>query len=207
MRRVLRVLPLLLVSLVLIALAVSASLIPSRSAALAAQAQVVKSPNSPTSGELVENPKEWDGKELAFTGEVITEAMERGANSWIHINDDAYYLKNVEEGAPLGGYNSGHAVWIPTELTRKIEHYGDYKNEGDVVTVRGTFNAACGEHGGDMDIHATSLDVDIVGRDVREPVKPLKAMVGLIMALIAAALWVAIRRVEHRELTGLFGGR
>lgn len=157
------------------------------------------SPNNPSSGQLVTQSPQWDGKVITYQGEVITEAQERGEYSWIHVNDDAYYIKNVEEGAPLGGYNSGHAVWIPTELTRKIDNYGDYTHEGDVVRVRGVFNAACGQHGGDMDIHATALDVTIPGHRFKEPIHPVKGAVALAIALLAAGAWLLNRRAGVQE--------
>jgi len=166
------------------------------------QTQPTASPNKPTSGELIENPKLWDGKTIDFTGEALTQAMVRGDYAWIHLNDDAYYLKNVEEGAALGGYNSGHAVWLPAGLVTKIAYYGDYTHEGDVVKIRGTFNAACAEHGGDMDIHATSLEVVTPGRVVREPVKFVKLGIALALLALAATLWVAYRRIEHLEMFG-----
>ena len=159
------------------------------------------SPNDPTSGELVVESQEWDGKTITFTGEAIAEAQERGDFAWIHLNDDAYYLENVEEGAELGGYNSGHAVWLPTQLTEKITYYGDHGHEGDVVTVRGTFNAACGQHGGDMDIHADSLEVDITGREAEDPVRTWKVLLALGMTVAAGAAWAALRnetRIQRR---------
>lgn len=160
------------------------------------------SPNDPDSAELVEHPNEWDGKTIDFAGEAITQVMVRGSYAWIHINDDAYYLKNIEEGAPLGGYNSGHAVWLPTELVGKIKHYGDYTHEGDVVTVRGTFNAACPQHGGDMDIHATSLDLIAEGRVVHEPVKLEKLGLAVLLLAVAGVLWLAHRRAQHLDMFG-----
>lgn len=160
------------------------------------------SPNSPSSGEIVESPKEFDGTTLEFKGEVIGEVMVRGEYAWIHINDDPYYLKNVEEGAELGGYNSGMAVYVPASLTEQIAHYGDYKHEGDIVTIRGTFNAACAQHGGDMDIHADELVVDVRGHNVVDVVHPWKLMLALIAALLAAGLVVAYRRVEVTRALG-----
>lgn len=170
-------------------------------AATLAYAQTV-SPNSPTSGELVEEPKRYDGTEVEFTGEVIGEVMVRGENAWIHINDDAYYLKNVEEGAKLGGYNSGMAVYLPAGLTDPITFYGDYKHEGDVVTVRGTFNAACAQHGGDLDIHATDLSVEVPGHPVVDTVMPWKIALAVVLALIAGALFIAQRRSEIARALG-----
>lgn len=153
-----------------------------------------KSPNEASSGTLVESPKEFDGTVVTFEGEAIGEAMVRGDNAWIHVNDDAYYLENVEEGAALGGYNSGMAIWLSADEAAKITTFGDYKHEGDVVKVEGEFNAACGEHGGDMDIHATSLGIVAVGRHAADPVKPAKVLWAIGLAFLAWALWFTNRR-------------
>lgn len=159
----------------------------------AAFAQADPSPNNPSSIELVEQPKRWDGESVTFRGEAIAERMVRGANAWIHLNDDGYYLKNVEEGSGLHGYNSGMPVWLPAELTNGIQTYGDYKHEGEVVEVRGIFNAACSEHGGDMDIHATELTRVLPGRPAIDAVKPWKLAVAILLAVLAAGLWWAAR--------------
>lgn len=151
------------------------------------------SPNESSSADLVEAPDEHDGAVITFAGEVIGEAMVRGDMAWIHINDDAYYRKNVEEGAELGGYNSGMAVWLPADLVTGIVCYGDYKHEGDIVQVRGVFNRACAEHGGDMDIHAVSLRVLEPGHAVVDPVRPEKAVWAAGLALLALGLYVAHR--------------
>ncbi len=151
------------------------------------------SPNKPTSAEIVDAPKAWDGKVVTFTGEAIGEAMVRGDKAWIHLNDDAYYIENVEEGAHLGGYNSGMAVWIDVSLAEKIKVFGDYKHEGAVAKATGVFNAACAEHGGDMDIHATSLEIVAAGRDAQDPVKSGKLMWAIGLALVAGALYLVNR--------------
>ncbi|MDP2232009.1 MAG: hypothetical protein Q8K89_00110 [Actinomycetota bacterium] len=160
------------------------------------------SPNFPDSGGLVEQPKKYDGKTVEFTGEAIGEVMVRGEYAWIHINDDAYYVKNVEEGARLGGYNSGMAVWVPASITSRITHYGDFQHEGDIVTVRGVFNAVCAEHGGDMDIHADELVVDVRGRHVVDEVKPWKLWLAVALSLIAALLYVMHRSGEASRTLG-----
>lgn len=152
------------------------------------------SPNNPSSTGLVEEPKKYDGTEVTFTGEAIGEAMVRGDYAWLHLNDDAYYLKNVEEGAGLGGYNTGMPVWLPAAEAHKATVFGNYKHEGDVVTVKGTFHAACAEHGGDMDIHATSLAVEIPGRLAADPVKPWKLVLAAGLAFLAAGFWLAGRK-------------
>lgn len=151
------------------------------------------SPNEPSSGALVESPKKYDGTVVTFTGEAIGEAMARGDYAWVHVNDDPYYVKNVEEGAQLGGYNSGMAVWTTRDQADKISQFGDYKHEGDIVKVTGVFNAACGQHGGDMDIHATTISVVTKGHGVVDVVHPGKALWALGLALLAFGMYLLNR--------------
>jgi hypothetical protein len=163
-------------------------------------------PNKPGSTELVNRmnvPGDvtkglfWNGKQVTFHGEAIGEVMVRGDHAWIHLNDDAYMIKNVEEGAKLGGYNSGMAVWLPASLTKAIDTYGDYQHEGSIVEVRGTFNGACKEHGGDTDIHATSLDLLVPGHTVDDPVPPWKAVLAVVLTAIAGLLFWLERKYRH----------
>ncbi len=152
------------------------------------------SPNKPSSTELIEQPKLWDGKTVTFRGEAIAQRMVRGDKAWIHLNDDGYYLKNVEEGSGLHGFNTGMPVWLPADLTNEIATYGDYKHEGEVVEVRGTFNAACAQHGGDMDIHATTLQRIIPGRRAIDQVRVWKVALAIVVSLLALILWQVERR-------------
>jgi hypothetical protein len=149
------------------------------------------------SASLVENAKAWNGRVVTFTGEAIGEAMARGKMAWIHLNDDAYMWKNIEEGAQLEGYNSGHAIWVSADLAKKIQFFGDFKHEGDVVKIIGIFNAACPRHGGDMDIHASILEIVRVGHSVHHVINTLRAITGgglLVLAFILYQLRIVIRR-------------
>jgi len=168
-----------------------------------AVASAQANPNDPSSGQLVETPKEFDGTRITFQGEAIGDVMMRGDNAWIHLNDDAYMYKNVEEGAPLGGFNSGMPVWLPASAAAKIEIVGDYEHQGDIVEVTGVFNAACAQHGGDMDIHADELRMVAAGRRALDPVQPWKLALALGTALAAAGMWFAERRAGHLERRGL----
>ncbi|OGP54013.1 MAG: hypothetical protein A2162_00035 [Deltaproteobacteria bacterium RBG_13_52_11b] len=152
------------------------------------------------SASLVENTSAWNGHVVAFTGEAIGEAMVRGNMAWIHLNDDAYMWKNIEEGAPLGGYNSGHAVWIPADLAMKIRVFGDFKHEGDVVKIVGRFHAACPKHGGDMDIHASTLEIVRVGHPVRHVFNTSRAILAGFLLAVAFALH-RIRIIVRRRHT------
>ncbi|HEX9092735.1 MAG TPA: hypothetical protein VF902_02010 [Coriobacteriia bacterium] len=160
-------------------------------------------PNQPSSTELVDKQNVpgdvtkglfWNGRTVTFHGEAIGEVMVRGDYAWIHLNDDAYMVRNVEEGAKLGGYNSGMAVWIPASLTKQIDTYGDYQHEGSIVEIEGVFNGACKEHGGDLDIHATSLKILRAGHVVVDPIPPWKAALAVALAGIAGLLFWLERR-------------
>lgn len=140
------------------------------------------------SAALVENANAWNGRQITFTGEAIGESMVRGEMAWIHVNDDPYMEKGVGEGAPLGGYNSGHAIWIPVELARRIVFFGDCQNHGDIIRITGTFNSACREHGGDMDIHAVSLEVVHPGRPLARPINMGRAAVAAALFVLAGIL-------------------
>ena len=94
-------------------------------------------------------------------------------------------------------------VWLPAALAEKISIFGTYKHEGDIVKVTGVFNAACAQHGGDMDIHATALEMTAPGRDAADPVKPGKLVAALVLTLAAAGLWYSDRRLSHRERRGM----
>jgi hypothetical protein len=155
---------------------------------------------SPDSASLVENANAWNGHQVIFTGEAIGERMVRGAMAWIHLNDDAYKDKNIEEGAELGGYNSGHAVWLPAELGGRISFFGDYKHEGDVVKVQGTFNAACPDHGGDMDIHATSLEVVMPGHEVPHALDRTRLALAGVLFVVAGLLFYARVLARRRRI-------
>jgi hypothetical protein len=170
------------------------------------QADAPLPPNKPDSTELINKmnvPGDvtkglfWNGKAVTFHGEAIGEVMVRGDYAWIHLNDDAYMVKNVEEGAKLGGYNSGMAIWIPASLTKVIDTYGDYQHEGSIVEIQGVFNGACKEHGGDTDIHATSLDLLRPGHIVVDPTPPWKALLAVAVAAAAGLLFWLERRYRH----------
>ena len=95
-----------------------------------------------SSADLIEDADKYDGQPVTYTGEVIGEVMRRKNGAWVNIYDRQYSV----------------GVWIPLDLIGNIQYKGNYKTKGDIVQVTGIFNRACSLHGGDMDIHAISLD-------------------------------------------------
>lgn len=149
---------------------------------------------------LVENAAGWNGRIISFKGEAIGERMVRGGMAWIHLNDDAYMEKSMEAGAGSEGYNSGQAIWLPTDLTRRIRFFGDYKTQGDHVRITGIFYAACAEHGGDMDIHATDLTLIALGHSVIHEIKMPRAVLAASLMLFSVFLFWIRRHVRGRRI-------
>ena len=152
------------------------------------------------SGALVENANAWNGRTVTLTGEAIGERMIRGDMAWIHVNDDAYAKKNVEEAGTLEGYNGGHAVWLSVDLARQIQHFGDYQHAGDIVKVVGVFDAASREHGGDMVIRATSLTIVHPGHPVPHVTQTGRALLAAGLMCLAGVLYVLRRSAARRRI-------
>jgi hypothetical protein len=150
--------------------------------------------------QLVENMQKYDGREVTIVGEAIGDVMVRGTYAWITVNDDRYSKKSIEEGGELIGMsNSGMGVWVLERDTRDINIYGGYKNKGADVRVTGVFHRACHEHGGDTDIHATSLEVLKPGYPFshRFPYYKLLAVLLLTCAIGLLWYWRSIKAKRH----------
>jgi hypothetical protein len=77
--------------------------------------------------------------------------------------------------------------------------FGGYRRQGDGVRVTGTFHAACREHGGDMDIHAASLEIVREGHAVTHRLNTRRLGIGLALLALAGALELARRRAGPRR--------
>ena len=121
-----------------------------------------------SSTELIENAKSYDGQPVIYEGEVIGEVMRRRGGVWVNIND---------------GDNS-IGVWMSPDLSKIISHKGGYQTKGDILEVKGEFNLACPQHGGDLDIHATSLRKITSGWQMQEEIIPAKRSLVIILSVV-----------------------
>lgn len=152
------------------------------------------------SGQLLESADEYDGREVIYEGEAIGDVMMRGDFAWLTVNDDHYSEHALHEAGELKGGNSGIGVWLPADEAEKVNVLGRYGTVGDYVRVRGTFNADCAEHGGDVDIHAVSLEVIKPGLDVDTgPGLARYLAAGLAFVFLAVSMMPYFRR-RAREM-------
>ncbi|MFH1097286.1 MAG: DNA-binding protein [Candidatus Desantisbacteria bacterium] len=122
-----------------------------------------------TSGELVTKCREYDRKTVTIEGEVVGEVARRGEFAWLNISDGNY----------------GIGVFAPTPMIPAINHTGNYVSKGAVVSVVGTFHRACSEHGGGLDIHATTIKLVSPGYFFQHPIQPDSVRAVLFLGLIA----------------------
>jgi hypothetical protein len=152
------------------------------------------------SRQLIERSEEFDGREVVLVGEVVGDVMVRGDHAWLTVNDDQYSKEALREAGSLRGGNSGIGVWLPASEAEKVKTVGRYRTTGDYVLVEGTFNADCREHGGDMDIHARTLEVILPGRKLEISLEPWKYLVAGLAFLFLLGSTVPFFRRRAREM-------
>ena len=129
-----------------------------------------------SSNELIKNTKEYDGKLIVYSGEVIGDLMSRGEFAWVNINDG----------------DNAIGVWMSVALMKGINLSGGYKSRGDIIEIVGIFHRSCLEHGGDLDIHAQALRKLKVGRIVNHRLDTDKMNIGLILLVVIFLIWILI---------------
>ncbi len=129
--------------------------------------------------ELIENASVYDGKEVAFEGEVIGEVMERGDISWLNISDGK---------AALG-------VFMDTSILCDIAFAGDYNHNGDIVEVTGVFYKSCPTQGGELAINATEIRKVKNGHKIirRVDEKKMKAIFPLSVILFFVIILAVVK--------------
>lgn len=148
--------------------------------ALPAYAYAVAPPVS-AGTELVTARGELDGTEVAFEGEVVSEPLAAGqGHVWLNV---------LSGGVAIG-------AWMPEAMAESADSFGTWSHDGDIVRITGVLNEACDDHGGDLDVHATSLTILDEGEPREHPVEYWK-LIGGIAALVAA--YVIVRRAWRHE--------
>jgi hypothetical protein len=132
--------------------------------------------------ELVERAKELDGREVRVVAEAIGMSMRRLDGTWINVSDGSGAI----------------GLWFPGSGAMGVEVFGSWSFRGDILRAVGVFHRACGEHGGDMDIHVIGLEIVERGKAVAHPLdlrRALAASCALVFGSCALiAYFLAARR-------------
>lgn len=115
-----------------------------------------------------------DGARITVRGEALGEVLrDGGGGSWLNVLGD---------GTAIG-------LWGERELFDVVDEFGDYHQRGQVVQATGIYNAACNQHGGDRDVHVTSVRVVAPAEPIERQFHWWKVIGGGVMLALAAALW------------------
>ncbi len=135
--------------------------------------------NEVGSTDLIEKASLYDGTAVSYSGEVVGDIMVRGDYAWIGISDGANTI----------------SVYVPATEAKKIQVVGRYRVVGDTVQITGTFNRACAEHGGDLDIHASKIVIMEKGYTKEDnPSKGLLIAAGVLFLCALTGTILVIRR-------------
>ena len=127
-----------------------------------------------SSTDLINHAREYDGKTVVYTGEVIGDIMKRGEFAWLNVNDGVNAI----------------GIWASSSQIKDLAVTGGYKRIGDEVEITGVFHRACPEHGGDLDIHAQALRKLAFGRRLQEHPNINEIRFAIILLGILGAVWI-----------------
>lgn len=149
---------------------------------LAGASQVPRSSDASSPAEIAQAPIA-PGSTVTIFGEAVGEILRaREGETWVNL---------LGEGVGVG-------VVMSREDASRIEHFASYRESGDILVVTGTFNQACPEHGGDLDVHATSMRIVRRGGPIAHPIRWWKLVVA-----VAASSVVALEVVLYRRRRAL----
>jgi len=130
------------------------------------------------SAGLIERARELDGLQVEFVGEAIGESMRRGNHVWLNLLDG---------GGAIG-------IWVKRGDMPIVVYFGSAAARGDTLRVRGIFHRSCPEHGGDLDIHASALEVIARGELKPETLHVGRMALAAGLLLAAGAVFLSWRR-------------
>ena len=151
---------------------------------------------TPTPLAALEAPAPTDGAEITSMQSGLDEAMvsfEGEVVSELLSGDDEHVWVNVLSGGTAIG------VWAPRDLADDIVIFGDWKHDGDRVRVTGVLNEGCDQHGGDLDVHASSIELLERGMERERPYELWKLGIGAAGLFVAYIGWRRMRRAEEGD--------
>jgi hypothetical protein len=137
-----------------------------------------------SSTDLLGYGSKYQGKLIKFEGEVVGDLMKRGEYTWVPVSD---------------GLNT-IGIWAPSSYAEKIKYTGSYRYRGDMVVISGIFHETCPQHGGELDIHAKSLEIKQRGYRISYPLNRFRIFCAGILGFFSLILFLA-NRFRARNLS------
>ena len=130
---------------------------------------------------------------VSFTGEVVGDIMAGGAgHKWLNV---------------LGTDGSCIGVWVDDDMAARISNVGSYSTTGTSIQVRGIYSLDCGDHQGELDVHALTIRVLDAGGPITHYVDDQDITTGLqlcavafiLLAIFGVMRWREDRRAENED--------
>lgn len=133
-----------------------------------------------TPAEAVSSAVDLDGREVVVEGEALGESL--------RAPDGMRWVNVLGGGTALG-------LVVTEEQAATIPSFGAYRMRGATIRAHGVLNAACDVHGGDLDLHADTLEVLDVGEEIPHSIHPLK-----LVFIVPVLLGVLLLGLRYRRL-------
>lgn len=142
---------------------------------------------------LVGANRSLDNATVVFTGEVVGDMMNGGnGHKWVNLLGD--------DGSSIG-------VLVTDEMAERVENTGDNSTTGSTLQVRGKCHIDCGEHQGELDVHALDIRVLDAGGPITHYADGNDVKTGLVLCAGGFVLllifiiirWVMDRREERKD--------
>ncbi len=155
------------------------------------QLQVEESYRNTTVGELTRATERMDGELVKVSGEVVGCALNADkSHVWVNIQGES-------------GYTIG--VLMTRTAVTNIENFGGYGTVGDTVEVLGSYNQMCDAHGGQLEIHAGSVEVTQSGYAVSHGYDGKLGLGGVLMVLLSIILTLTERLWRGKRYVRILG--
>ena len=126
-----------------------------------------------------------DGAEVRFQGEAVGEAVRAGEGlQWVSVN--------VPSGQAL-------SVLLTDEQAAEIAVFGDYRHTGSTLQVTGIYHVACDEHQGELDVHASQVDIIEEGQAEEHVVSAKRLDLAIALVTAGTVLVVAYALLSRRK--------
>ncbi|MGI6031946.1 MAG: TrkH family potassium uptake protein [Coriobacteriales bacterium] len=129
-----------------------------------------------------------DEEPVEFSGEVVgTPVWADNGHKWVNVK---------QNGAMIG-------VYLTNEQLSQITDFGSYGHVGSTIAIKGTYHLSCDQHCGELEVHATSVNVTQAGYD--DAADPSTDLLHIGLLLIFGALVVFLLQVMFYDVR--FGRR
>lgn len=154
--------------------------------------------------DLVTDPRQWDGRHVVISGELVGDYSWRDDGVWVQVNDDSFVRSPAGRGGPPDATNVAVGARIPHDVFREIHgEPGRYGRHGPVVRLEGIFLHADPDLQGETYLAVEHAETLVPAEEYRLPGPDRWLPVGIALLLVSGLVtWSGKNRAvgrTHRE--------